>query len=52
MRELTEEELKKLVGDIVYNMVLEGVVTYDPDTDSVTITEKGLKEALGKNVIN
>lgn len=52
MREATEEEIKELVGDIVYNMTLEGLVTYDPATDSVTITEKGLTELLGKHSIN
>ena len=52
MKELTEKELKKLLGGVITNMVLEGLVTYDAETDSVTITAKGLKEFAGKNVIN
>ena len=50
---MDEKEIKKEYFDlIIKDLIIQELVTYDPETDSIIITKKGLKELVSDKVIN
>ena len=48
----TQKVLKVVFDEVIKNLIVDELVTYDPETDSITVTEKGLTVLVGKEVIN